>query len=130
MIADPISILITDDDANFRATMQGVLEPRGFRTVQAGDGQEAIEILHREPIHVLLLDMHMPRLTGLETLRQLRRFDRMLPCILLSAEADRHLMEQAAQEQAFAVLSKPVTRRIILQHVHTALEITYNWRLA
>jgi CheY-like chemotaxis protein len=71
--------------------------------------------------------MHMPRLTGLETLRRVKRFKAILPCILLSARMDEFLMEQARRAQAFSVLSKPVTRRQITRAVRMALERTYHW---
>ena len=123
------SILITDDDRDFRETLRGVFEPEGFRTVLASAGDEALDIVRSEDIHLLLLDMHMPRLTGLETLRLVKQFKSRLPCILLSANADRTLVEEALQADAFSFLSKPVTRREITSTVRLALHRTYNWPL-
>jgi CheY-like chemotaxis protein len=123
------SLLITDDDADFRETLQGIFEPKGFRTLAAGDGEEALAIVYTQEVHLLLLDMHMPKLTGLETLRRVKQFRAMLPCILLSAQLDEILIEQAQRAQAFSVLAKPVTLRQIIGVVRLALERTYNWRL-
>ncbi len=122
------SVLITDDDSAFRETLQGVLEPLGFRTLLAGDGEEALQIVHREVVHLVLLDMHMPKLTGLETLRRVKQFKALLPCIILSANLDDLLIEQARRAHAFSVLPKPVTRVQITGIVWQALERTYNWR--
>ena len=122
------SLLITDDDRAFRETLQGVFAPKGYRTLLAGDGEEAISIVRRERVHLLLVDMHMPKLTGLDTLRAVRRFNAILPCILLSANLDEPLIEQARLAQAFSVLSKPVTVRQITRIVRLALEETYNFR--
>lgn len=127
MLANPVSILITDDDLNFRETLRSVFEPRGFRTLLAGDGLEALEIVQRDNVHLLLLDMHMPRLTGLETLLRVKQFNTVAPCILLSAEADERLVAQAMSAQAFAVLSKPVSQRKITSTVNLALERAYAW---
>ena len=77
------NLLITDDDLGFRETLRGVLEPHGFRTFMASDGEEALAVVRREEVHLVLLDMHMPRLTGLETLRLLKQIKVMLPCIIL-----------------------------------------------
>ena len=121
------SLLITDDDAGFRETLRSVFEPRGFRTLLAGDGEEALKIVEREDIHLVLLDMHMPRLTGLETLERVKRFKSRLPCILMSAAADEELVRQALLAQAFAVLHKPVSQGKITSTVLLALERTYNW---
>jgi CheY-like chemotaxis protein len=122
------SLLITDDDRAFRETLQGVFVPQGFRTLLAGDGEEALSIVRREEVHLLLLDMHMPKLTGLETLRAVKRFKSILPCILLSADLDEPLIEQARLARAFSVLAKPVTVRQITSIVRLALEQTYNWK--
>jgi len=122
------SLLITDDDAEFRATLRDVFQPRGFRTLLAGDGEEALRIVRAEPVHLLLLDVHMPRLGGLETLRAIRRFHAMLPCILMSARLDQMILEQARREHAFSVLAKPVTLELLTSTVRQALERTYDWR--
>jgi CheY-like chemotaxis protein len=127
MAIETPALLITDDDAAFRETLQGVFEPQGYRTFLAGDGEEALRIVRREVIHLALLDMHMPRLTGLETLRLLKQFKAMLPCIILSADFDEVLVEQARLAHAFSVLRKPVTRIQITAVVRRALERTYNW---
>jgi CheY-like chemotaxis protein len=123
------SILITDDDLAFRETLQFVFEPHGFRTLTAGDGEEAVEIVRREEVHLVLLDMHMPKLTGLETIRRLKQFKALLPCILMSADLDERIVEQARILRAFSVLAKPISRLEITGVVRAALERTYNWRL-
>ena len=129
MLTQAPSLLITDDDSAFRQTLKGLFEPEGFRTLTAGDGEEALRIVHTQTVHIILLDMHMPKLTGLETLRLVKRFRAMLPCILLSADLDEMLIEQARTARAFSVLAKPVTRRQITAVVHQALSATYNWRV-
>ena len=119
-------LLITDDDHDFRETVRSVFEPR-FRTLLASDGQEALEIVRTQEVHLLLLDMHMPKLTGLETLRQVKRFNSLLPCILLSARVDDALIRQAYLEQAFSVLSKPISRQKLTSTVEDAMRRIYNW---
>ena len=128
MLLETPSLLITDDDPGFRETLAVVFEPRGFRTLLAADGEEALKIVHREKVDVVLLDMHMPKLTGLETLRQMKEFRAMLPCILLSAQLDDRIVEQARLAHAFSVLSKTVTLRQITSIVFQALQRTYAWR--
>ena len=127
MLVESPSLLITDDDADFRETLQEVFEPEGFDTILASDGQEALNVVHSREVHLVLLDMHMPRLTGLDTLRLLRQFRSMLPCILLSAELDELIIEQARLAEAFSVLPKPVTLRQITGVVQQAMRKTYNW---
>jgi CheY-like chemotaxis protein len=127
MLLETPSLLITDDDPGFRETLRVAFEPRGLRTLLAGDGEEAIRIVRDEQVHLVLLDMHMPKLTGLETLRQLKEFRAMLPCILLSAQLDDRIVEQAQLAHAYSVLSKTVTLRQITGVVFQALQRTYAW---
>jgi CheY-like chemotaxis protein len=127
MLIETPSLLITDDDSAYRETLRVVFEPRGFHTILAGDGEEALEIVHSEPVHLVLLDMHMPRLTGLETLRRLKEFRALLPCILLSAQLDELIVEQAHRAHAFSVMSKAVTIGQITNTVFQALQRTYAW---
>jgi CheY-like chemotaxis protein len=129
MKLEPPSLLITDDDRDFRETLRGLFESRGYRTLLAADGDEALEIVGRQPVHLALLDMHMPRLSGLETIRRIRqmRFD-VLPCILISAALDAEIEEEARRQRAFSVLAKPIRLREITGLVQQALSQTYNWR--
>ena len=120
------SLLITDDDRDFRETVRSVFEPR-FRTFTAGDGVEALSIVRSQEVHLVLLDMHMPRLTGLETLRQVKRFKARLPCILISAGLDDALVRQAELAEAFSVLAKPVSRQELTSTVEAAMRRVYNW---
>ena len=128
MLLETPSLLITDDDPGYRETLRVVFEPRGFRTILAGDGEEALQIVHSQTVHLVLLDMHMPRLTGLETLRLLKEFRAMLPCILLSAQLDDLIIEQARRAHADFVLAKTVTIGQITNTVRQSLQRTYAWR--
>ncbi|MGA2060056.1 MAG: response regulator [Thermoguttaceae bacterium] len=127
MLLEHPSLLITDDDAGFRETLRVAFEPRGFRTLVAGNGEEALDIVKHETVHLVLLDIHMPRLSGLETLHRLKEFRAMLPCILLSAQLDDLIIEQAKLAHAFSVLSKTVTINQITGVVRLALQRTYAW---
>ena len=121
------SLLITDDDRAFRETLRSVFEPRGFHTLLAGDGEEALQIVRQETVHLMLLDMHMPRLTGLETIKLVKETNSQLPCILLSARLDEQLRREAELADAFRVLSKPVSRGDVTTAVESALHLTYGW---
>src|SRR5687768_4200258 len=111
-VANP-SLLITDDDCDFRETLREVFEPRGYRTRMAADGEEALLILRHESIHVAVFDMHMPRLDGLKAVQLLRESRISIPCILLSAALDDQLLAAARRVDMFASLSKPISFREI-----------------
>jgi DNA-binding response OmpR family regulator len=125
---DRPSLLITDDDRDFRETLAELLGQRGYRTHLAGDGEQAVRIVESEQIHLVLLDMHMPKWTGLETLRRVRKFRATLPCILISAGLDDQILAQARSARAISVLSKPVSCGTVMRTVNEVLRRTYNWR--
>jgi CheY-like chemotaxis protein len=126
---DTPSLLIADDDRDFRATLVDVLRSRGFDTLEAGDGDEALDVLHRREVHLLLLDMHMPRMSGLETIRRLRQqeLDVAVPWILISAALDDSIVAEARAAAAFSILPKPLRLPQLTTAVSSALRQAYNW---
>ena len=136
-------LLITDDDRDFRETVAGVLVDRGFETLQAADGEEALDIVSRHEVHLLLLDMQMPRLTGLETIERLREQPPStwqpagisssiiaLPWILISGALDEQIIARAQAACAFSVLPKPLRLPELTGAVTQALAQAYGWRAA
>jgi CheY-like chemotaxis protein len=119
------SILVTDDDKGSRETLAGLLQDRGFATLQATSGEEAIEIVRVETIHLVLFDMHMPRMTGLEALQQVRFFNALLPAILVTADANREVIRQALYAQVYSVLPKPVNKTLLFHTLARALNLVY-----
>ncbi|MBZ4170980.1 response regulator, partial [Escherichia fergusonii] len=67
------TILIADDDRGNREALGEVLENQGFRTVLAEDGGKAVELVQVDMVHLVLFDMHMPKLTGLEAMTVIRQ---------------------------------------------------------
>jgi two-component system chemotaxis response regulator CheY len=121
----PYSILITDDDRGCREALQSIMEPEGYRTFLAASGEEALDIVREEAIHLALLDMHMPTLTGLETLQLMHEINAILPCILVTADASEVLIRQAFRARAYTVIPKPVSKNVVLYSVVRALVRVY-----
>ena len=119
------SILLTDDDDGSRDVMARWLDDCGFLTRQATCGEEAIDIVRVETIHLVVFDLHMPRMTGLEALQQVRLFNERLPALLVTAGATREVIRQAQQAQVYSVLPKPVNASLLLHLLRRALNSTY-----
>jgi CheY-like chemotaxis protein len=119
------AILITDDDRRCREALREIVEPEGFRTLLASSGEEALDIVREEPVHLLLLDLHLPRLTGLETIQLVRQVNAVLPWILVTGDADEHVLRQACQARAYSVIPKPVSKHVVLYTVVRALGRVY-----
>jgi two-component system chemotaxis response regulator CheY len=118
------AILITDDDRDCREALRDIMEPQGYRTLLASCGEEALDIAHDEEVHLALLDMHLPRLTGLEVLTLLRQ-TRELPVILVTADATADLIRRAQQAHAYSVIPKPVSKNVVIYTVVRALIRAY-----
>ena len=119
------SLLITDDDEAFRESLRGIFEPEGFRTFLAGSGEEALDIIQDQLVHLVLLDQNLPRMTGLQTLRMLRQMKSLLPVILLTGNSTQQLLHEALSARAFCVISKPVDRNVVVYNVQRALAQHY-----
>ena len=119
------SILIADDDRNSRDALRDIIQPEGFQTIVASSGEEAIDIVRGVKIHLVLLDMHMPTLTGLETLEIVRQINAKLPAILVTGDPSDSLVRAAIQAQFYSVLPKPVSKGLLLYTVLKALARFY-----
>ena len=140
------AILVVDDDAAMTSAVCELLRQTGYLAFSAQSGAEALEIVGRHEVHLLLLDMHMPRLTGLEMIERLRDMPGLryrdqvsstaremilpLPWILISAALDEQLIARAQAAAAFSVLPKPVRLPELTGAVTGALAQAYGWRAA
>ena len=120
----PYQLLVADDDAGFRDALRSIFEPF-LRMFEASSGEEAIEIVECQRVDIVLLDMHMDLLTGLETLQIVKSIDAVVPCILVTADVTEQLKREATDSNAYSVLSKPVRKSELVTTVSTALEDAY-----
>jgi CheY-like chemotaxis protein len=126
--AQDYSILIADDDRNCREALREIMEPQGYRTLLASSGEEALDLVCEVDVHLVLLDMHMPTLTGLETLQLVRQVNARLPAILLTGDASEALLRRACQARFYSVIPKPVSKNVVLYTVVRALSRFYGLR--
>jgi CheY-like chemotaxis protein len=117
----PYSVLITDDDPACRQALKDIIEPEGYQTLMAESGEEALDIVQQKPVHAVLMDMHLPKLSGLEVLRILRQMRPTLPSILVTADATAELIRQAFAVHAYSVIPKPVSKHVVLYTVVRAI---------
>ncbi|MDX2038680.1 MAG: response regulator [Isosphaeraceae bacterium] len=115
------SILVTDDDPACRETFRDIFERNGYRILLAESGEQAIDIVQRDDVHLALMDLHLPKLDGIETMGIVRQIKGVFPVILVTAERDESLLRKALSAQAFCVLAKPVSKDMVTYMVDRAL---------
>lgn len=100
--------LVVDDDADIRSMLADYLVMSGFEVRQATDGLEALAHVKQERPQVIVLDLHMPRLNGLDAVQRIRALDRTAKVIVVTGDADRALHDRALRLGASVVLTKPL----------------------
>ena len=101
--------LVADDDALMRRLCLRILEPAGCRVILANNGREAVELATRELPQVIIMDVVMPEMNGLEALRQLKQAEatKAIPVIIMTGQADRKIRQESASWGAAVLLPKP-----------------------
>jgi DNA-binding NtrC family response regulator len=113
-------ILIVDDDAGQRSLLDSFLRSQGFETLPVASGERALEVLRSEEINMMISDVRMPGMTGLETLRRARQQHSVLPVLLVTAYADIREAVGAMRDGALNYLAKPIDLDELLLTVQQA----------
>src|ERR1700691_4732122 len=113
-------LLIVDDDAAQRSLLDSFLSSQGFDTVPVSSGERALEVLREQKINMMISDVRMPGLTGLETLRLARQEHGSFPILLVTAYADVRDAVGAMRDGAVNYLSKPIELDELLASVRQA----------
>ena len=125
---DLISVLVADDDRGLRESLVDVLTDRGMVAHAADSGTRAITIARRTRIHVGILDVHMPGLTGIETCRRLHELVGAFPLILMSGAATEDLASDALNAGAASFLEKPLDIRVVMRTLDDLVRAHYGFR--
>jgi two-component system, NtrC family, response regulator HydG len=103
----PKRVLVVDDEKGVRTTLAANLELEGYEVVEAESGFRAVELAKERPFEVVITDMRMPGMNGLETFREIRKVRPDTAVVLMTGFALEKLLEEGVNEGAYAVLQKP-----------------------
>ncbi|PYM12488.1 MAG: sigma-54-dependent Fis family transcriptional regulator [Verrucomicrobia bacterium] len=117
-------ILIVDDDAGQRSLLDSFLKSQGFDTVPVASGEQALEVLRAGEFSMMISDVRMPGISGLETLRRARKEHRVLPVLLVTAYADIREAVGAMRDGAVNYLPKPIDLDELLASVQQTTGIS------
>jgi len=122
------TILVVDDEKNIRRTLRMVLEGSGFNTIEASSGEECLEELQSNEVDLVILDVRLPKMSGIQALAKIRAEPetRRLPVLMVSGHASVAEAVQAVQLGATDFFEKPLDRDRVLVTVRNALQ---TWQL-
>lgn len=114
-------LLVVDDDPAIRRLLRTSLGVQGYRVLETGTGREALEAVEREAPEIMLLDLGLPDLDGLEVIRRLRASASKLPIIVLSSRGDEKGKVEALDLGADDYVTKPFGMDELVARIRTAL---------
>jgi len=124
-IRKPPTILVVEDDAENRTAMVKILEGAGFKTLQCDNGQEALDRVLEGNIDVLVSDMRLPVMDGVELLKRAKAADQEIEVILITGFGTVETAVEAIKEGAYDFITKPVKKAYLVHSVEKAAEKQY-----
>jgi two-component system nitrogen regulation response regulator NtrX len=116
------SVLVIDDETNIRKTLEGVLSDDGYDVILAGDGTQGLEVFSRSFVDAVLLDVWMPGMDGIETLKKIREAYPIVPVIMISGHGTIDTAVKAVKMGAFDFIEKPISLTKLLITLSRAIE--------
>lgn len=117
-----LKLLLVDDEDDFRRATSKTLNRRGFSVTEAANGEEALEAIRRECPDIVLLDLKMPGMSGIETLQHIREIEASLPVIILTGHGDFEAAMASIKLEVVDFLQKPVDVDQLGRRIRTLLE--------
>jgi len=118
-----MNILIVDDEASIVESLRGIILDEGYVALCASSGERALQVVEQEPVDLVLMDVWMPGLDGLETLQRLKEINPQLPVIMISGHGNIDTAVQATKMGAYDFIEKPPGYDKIVLSIKNALHL-------
>jgi DNA-binding response OmpR family regulator len=116
-------ILVVDDEIAIVDVLKSFLEEKGHKVCTAFDGEEAVAAVKQERPHLILLDIYLPKLDGLEVLKTIRKFDESVGVIMITAFREEKIAKEALSLGAFDYITKPFDFDYLERALETKLQL-------
>ena len=116
-----IQLLYADDEPALRELVQNHLSLEGFDVDTVADGEETIRILDKKKFDLVILDVHMPKMDGLEVLKYMKAHGMKSRMIILTGDGDPHIVSECAKYGALDYLTKPYNYHELIEAIDRAL---------
>jgi two-component system nitrogen regulation response regulator NtrX len=117
------TILIVDDEESIRQTLGGILTDEGFHVITAGSGEEALRLLEEEPPNLVVLDIWLPGMDGIEVLKTIKVLHPNLQVVMMSGHGTIETAVKATKLGAFDFIEKPLSLEKVILVVNHAMEL-------
>ncbi|MDA3894621.1 MAG: sigma-54 dependent transcriptional regulator, partial [Desulfobacteraceae bacterium] len=114
-------ILVVDDDASHRKMLQAVLSAEGYAVTQASDGQQAVDAVKEKFYELILMDIRMNRMGGIEALKRIKEISPGIPIVIMTGYASVNTAVEALKSGAYDYITKPLDIDDLKVHVKNAL---------
>lgn len=128
--AKDLTVLVVDDFATMRRIIKNMLKDMGFdfvKIIEASDGVEALVKIKSMAFDLVLTDWNMPNMDGLSFLQQLRKNNNNVPVIMITAEAKRENIIEAAKNGANGYIIKPFNFNVFCNKINKVVKENYNY---
>jgi len=115
-------ILVIDDESNIRSSLQGILEDEGFGVQTAETGEDGLRLLEKQNFDLLLLDVWLPEMSGIEVLKRAKQSEDNPPVVMISGHGTIETAVQATKLGAFDFLEKPLSLEKVIVTIQNALK--------
>ncbi len=116
-------ILIVDDEIAIVDILKSFLEEKEHKVFTAYDGVEAVEVTKRERPHVILLDIYLPKMDGIQVLKAVREFDDTIGIIIMTGFREKDVAQEALKLGAFDYINKPFDFDYLERALETKLQL-------
>jgi CheY-like chemotaxis protein len=117
----PVNILVVDDDPTIRTVLEALLEDEGFTPVMAVNGRDAVECVAKDPPALILMDLMMPVMSGIDAVRHLKSDDVTADIPIIAMSAGFILRESISELRADSIISKPFDLDALIANIHSTL---------
>ena len=115
------TVLIVDDEPSILQPFEGLLTDEGFKVMTASNGYEALQIIEQDPPDIVLLDIWMPGIDGIETLKEIRAKNPRIPVIMVTGHGTIETAVNATKIGAFDFIEKPLSIDKVIVAINNAL---------
>ena len=121
-MAKMVNLLIVDDDISILETIGDVFQDKGYNVAMVENGQRAIRLVKRRYFDVVLMDIRMPGIDGLETYKEVKRIIPTAAVIMMTGDSKEELVKKAIEEGAYTIIYKPFNVKKVIKIVEEALK--------